>query len=110
MQKKRYTPEQIINKLQEAEILLSHGNTIGVIAKKIGVTEQTYYRWRREYGGIRVNQARHPKESEQENSRFKRVVADFVLDNALVSRLNRIRNWAASVPKGEIYISACIVL
>ena len=71
MPKKGYTPEQIINKLREAEILLSQGNTIAVIAKKIGVTEQTYYRWRKEYGGMRVEQAHRLKELEQENSRLK---------------------------------------
>ena len=65
MPKKGYTPEQVINKLREAEILLSQGNAIGVIAKKIGVTEQTYYRWRKEYGGMRVDQARRLKELEQ---------------------------------------------
>ena len=71
MPKNGYTPEQIINKLREAEILLSQGNTIAVIAKKIGVTEQTYYRWRKEYGGMRVEQAHRLKELEQENSRLK---------------------------------------
>ena len=68
MVRKGYTPEQIINKLHEAEILVNQGATIGEASKKIGVTEQTYYRWRKEYGGIRVEQARQLKELEQENT------------------------------------------
>ena len=89
MPKKGYTPEQIINKLREAEILHSQGNTIAVISKKIGVTEQTYYRWRKEYGGMRVDQARRLKELEQENSRLKKVVAEFALDNAILKEAAR---------------------
>ena len=84
MPKKANTPEQIINKLREAEIMLSQGTTITLICKKIGVTDQTYYRWRKEYGGMRVDQARRLKELEQENTRLKKVVADFALDNAIL--------------------------
>jgi transposase-like protein len=87
--KKANTPEQIINKLREAEIMLSQGSTIAVICKKIGVTNQTYYRWRKEYGGMRIDQARRLKELEQENSRLKRVVADFALDNAILKEAAR---------------------
>jgi hypothetical protein len=79
MPKKGYAPEQIINKLREAEILLSQGNTIGIVCKKIGVSDYTYYRWRKEYGGMRVDQARRLKDLEQENARLKKVVADFAL-------------------------------
>ena len=68
MPKKGYTPGQIIKKLREAEIMLSQGITIAVICKKVGVTDQTYYRWRKEYGGMRVDQARRLKELEQENT------------------------------------------
>ena len=89
MPKKGYTPEQIINKLREAEILLSQGTTIALICKKIGVTDQTYYRWRKEYGGMRVDQARRLKELEQENTRLKKVVADFALDNAILKEAAR---------------------
>jgi putative transposase len=89
MPKKGNTPEQIINKLREAEILLSQGNTIAVAARQIGVTEQTYYRWRKEYGGMRVDQARRLKELEQENSRLKKVVAEFALDNAILKEAAR---------------------
>jgi transposase-like protein len=89
MPKKGYTPEQIINKLREAEILLSQGSTVALISKKIGVSEQTYYRWRKEYGGMRVDQAHRLKELEQENSRLKKVVADFALDNAILKEAAR---------------------
>ena len=89
MPKKAYTPEQIINKLREAEVLLSQGNGIGVSCKKIGVSDYTYYRWRKEYGGMRVDQAHRLKELEQENSRLKRVVADLVLDNAILKEAAR---------------------
>ena len=89
MPKKGYSPEQIINKLREAEILLSQGNTIGVVCKKIGVSDFTYYRWRKEYGGMRVEQARRLKDLEQENSRLKKVVADFALDNAILKEAAR---------------------
>ena len=89
MPKKAYRPEQIINKLREAEVLLSQGNAIGVTCKKIGVSDYTYYRWRKEYGGMRVEQAHRLKELEQENSRLKKVVADLVLDNAILKEAAR---------------------
>ena len=84
MAKKGCSPEQIINKLREAEILLSQGETIATVSKKIGVTAHTYYRWRKEYGGMRVEQARRLKELEQENTRLKKLVADLSLDNAIL--------------------------
>ena len=84
MAKKGYTPEQIINKLREAEILLSQGETVAVVSKKIGVSSHTYYRWRREYGGLRVDQARKLKDLEKENACLKKLVADLSLDNAIV--------------------------
>ncbi len=89
MPKKGYTPEQIINKLREAEILLSQGDTIAIVSKKLGVSEYTYYRWRKEYGGLRVDQAHRLKELEQENSRLKRLVADISLDNAILKEAAR---------------------
>ena len=89
MAKKGYTPEQIINKLREAEILLSQGSPIAVVSKKIGVSDHTYYRLRREYGGMRVEQARRLKELEQENSRLKKLVADLSLDNAILKEASR---------------------
>jgi putative transposase len=89
MPRKAYNPEQIINKLREAEVLLSQGNTISTVCKKIGVSDFTYYRWRKEYGGMRVDQARRLKELEQENARLKKVVADFALDNAILKEAAR---------------------
>ena len=89
MPKKGYTPEQIINKLREAEILLNQGDTIAIVSKKIGVSEYTYYRWRKEYGGLRVDQAHRLKELEQENTRLKRLVADLSLDNAILKEAAR---------------------
>ena len=75
MARKFYTPEQIINKLREAEVYLGQSNSIGEASRKIGVTEQTYYRWRREYGGMRVEQARRLKELEKEDAQLKKLVA-----------------------------------
>ena len=89
MVRKGYTAEQIINKLREAEVLLSQGNTIGVVSKKIGVSDFTYYRWRKEYGGMRVEQAKRLKELELENSRLKKLVADLSLDNSILKEAAR---------------------
>ncbi len=89
MVRKGYTPEQIINKLREAELLLSQGATIAVITRKIGVSDHTYYRWRKEYGGMRVGQAHRLKVLEQGNSRLKRLVADLSLDNAILKEAAR---------------------
>jgi len=86
--KKRYGSEQIIMKLREVEIMLSKGSTIGEASKKIGVTEQTYYRWRKEYGGMKVEQAKRLKELEKENFRLKRLVADLSLDNAILKEVS----------------------
>lgn len=87
--RKGYTPEQIINKLREAEILLHEGAGIAAMAKKIGVSGHTYYRWRKEYGGMRIDQAHRLKQLEQENSRLKRLVADLSLDNAILKEAVR---------------------
>ena len=89
MVRKGYTPEQIINKLREAEILLSQGNTISAITRKIGINDYTYYRWRKEYGGMRVDQAKRLKDLEVENSRLKKLVADLSLDNAILKEASR---------------------
>ena len=89
MVRRAYRPEQIINKLREAEVLLSQGATVGAVSRKIGVAEQTYYRWRREYGGMRVEQAKRLKELEKENGRLKKLVADLSLDNAILKEASR---------------------
>jgi transposase-like protein len=84
MVRKTYTPEQIINKLREAEIHINQGISIAEASRKIGITEQTYYRWRKEYGGMRIEQARKLKSLEKENARLKKLVADLSLDNAIL--------------------------
>ena len=89
MKKKEFSPEQIITMLREAEVLLSQGSTAVEITKKLGITEQTYYRWRREYGGMRIEQAKRLKELEKENTRLKRLVADLSLDNAILKEALR---------------------
>jgi transposase-like protein len=89
MGKKRIGPEQIINKLREVEILLSKGSTVGEACKKIEVTEQTYYRWRKQYGGMQVEKAKQLKELQTENARLKRLVADLSLDNAILREASR---------------------
>ena len=89
MSRQRHTPEKIINKLREAEVELARGLGVPEVCKKLGVTEQTYYRWRREYGGMRVEQARRLKEMEKENARLKKLVADLSLDNAILKEAAR---------------------
>jgi len=84
MPRKRFTTEQIISKLREAEVELARGKTVGQACKQLGVTEQTYYRWRKEYGGLRVNQAKRFRDLERENARLKKLVADMALDNDIL--------------------------
>ncbi len=84
MAKKRHTGEQIISKLREAEILLAKGTKMLQVCRQIGITEQTYYRWRKEYGGVRTDQVKRFKEVEKENVRLKKIVADLTLDNAIL--------------------------
>jgi putative transposase len=89
MGKRGYTPEQIINKLREAELLINQGNPVAVVTRKIGVSDYTYYRWRKEYGGMRIDQAKRLKELELENSRLKKLVGDLSLDNAILKEAAR---------------------
>ena len=84
MPRKRFSVEQIIHQLREADVHLSQGQTVGEVCRRIGVSEQSYYRWRKEYGGLKVEQARRLKELEQENSRLKRAVADLTLDKLIL--------------------------
>ena len=81
---KRFTTEKIINILREAEVLLSTGKTAGEVCRELNISEQTYYRWRKEYGGMRVDQAKKLKLLESENQRLKALVADLSLDNAIL--------------------------
>ena len=84
MGRKRHSPEQIITALREAEVGLARGKSVKLISRELGITEQTYYRWRREYGGMKVSQARRLKELERENGRLKRAVADLTLDKLML--------------------------
>ena len=89
MPKKTFTTEQIISKLREAEVLVSQIQTVPAACKVIGVSEQTYYRWRKSYGGLKIDQAQRLRELEQENARLKRLVADLSLDNAIIKEALR---------------------
>ena len=80
MSRKRYTPEQIIGMLREAEVSLSQGQTVGQVCRTLGVSEQSYYRWRKEYGGLKIDQAKRLKDLEKENGRLRRAVSDLTLD------------------------------
>jgi putative transposase len=88
MARKRYTAEQIIGFLRQAEVMIGQGKSIAEVLREIGVTANTYYRWRKEYGGLGLDQARRLKELEQENSRLKRVVADLSLDNLILKEVS----------------------
>ena len=89
MSRRRFKAEEIVNKLREADVLISQGRTVAQASKQIGVTEQTYYRWRKEYGGLKADQARRLKELERENTRLKRLVADAELDKAILREAAR---------------------
>ncbi len=84
MKHKRHSAEQIISKLREAEVLLQKGQAVPRVCRQLGVTAQTYYRWRKEYGGMRVDQAKRVKDLEKENTRLKKIVADQALDMAIL--------------------------
>ena len=84
MSRKRFTPEQIIANLREAEIALSQGMSVGQICRQQGIVEQTHYRWRKEYGGLKVSQAKRMKDLARENSRLKKAVADLTLDKLIL--------------------------
>ncbi len=85
--RKRYGVEQIIRKLREAEVELSKGMKVPLVCRKLAISEQTYYRWRKEYGGLKLNQAKRLKELEQENTRLKRIVADQQIDITILKEV-----------------------
>jgi putative transposase len=89
---KRYTVEQIINHLRDADVLLVQGRTVGEVCRRIGVSEQSYCRWRKEYGGLKVGQARRLKDLEAENARLKRAVAELTLDKLILKEAAE-GNW-----------------
>jgi transposase-like protein len=84
MARKRFTAEQIIHKLRQAEVELAKGHAVKAVAKKLGVTENTYYRWRKEYGGLRVDQAKKLKVLERENARLKKLLAEAQVDISIL--------------------------
>ena len=92
MQRRRHTPEQIIRKLREAERLLGEGKTIPEAAKELGISEQTYHRWRNQYGGMKAQDAKRLKELERENVSLKAIVADQALENRALKEIAR-GNW-----------------
>ena len=119
MGRKRHTPEQIITALREAEVGLARGKSVKLISRELGITEQTYYRWRREYGGMKVNQARRLKELERENGRLKReVLADLFVrhgppeylrsDNGPEFTAKLVRRWLGRVGVETLFIEADI--
>ncbi len=89
MKGKKFSAEQIIAKLREAEVLLGKGMTLGEVCRQLEITDVTYYRWRKEYGGLRVDQAKRLKELEQENNRLRKVVADLTIDNSILKEAAR---------------------
>ena len=89
MGRRIHSPEQIVRKLREVEVLSSQGSTIGQASRQLGITEQTYYRWRKQYGGMQVSQARRLKELEKENTRLKKLVADLSLDNSILKEVSK---------------------
>jgi putative transposase len=89
MSRKGFTPEQIIRKLREAEVLIGKGESVGQVVRKLGVTDVTYYRWRKEYGGMQVEQAKKFKDMEKENARLKKLVAELSLDNAILKEVSK---------------------
>jgi len=92
MPKKNFTPEQVITKLREVDVMQSKGAPIKEACRQIGVTETTYYKWRKMYGGMKIDQAKRYKELEKENSRLKKLVADLSMDNAILKEAAR-GNW-----------------
>jgi putative transposase len=89
MSKKRHTVESIISMLREVDVLQSKGQTLGESVRQLGISDATYYKWRKEYGGLRVDQAKRYKELEQENDRLRKVVADLSIDNAILKEAAR---------------------
>ena len=89
MPSKKHRAEEIIGKLREAEVVLAHGTTTAEACRRIGVTEQTYYRWRKEYGGLKTDQARRMKDLEKENARLRRAISDLTLDKLILQEAAR---------------------
>ena len=84
MKRKRYSPEKIIGMLREAEVALAQGMTVGQISRQLSISQQTYYRWRKQYGGMKISQVKRLKDIERENARLKKAVADLTLDKVIL--------------------------
>ena len=84
MNRKRYSPEKIISMLREAEVLLAQGMTVGKICRRLSISEQSYYRWRKQYGGLKISQVKRMKDMERENARLKKAVAELTLDKVIL--------------------------
>ena len=84
MSRKRYSPEKVIGTLREAEVALAQGMTVGAICRQLSISEQSYYRWRKQYGGLRISQVKRMKDMERENTRLKKAVADLTLDKVIL--------------------------
>ena len=93
---KRAKPEEIIAKLREIEVRLSQGESVGKAVKSIGVTEQTYYRWRKEYGGLQINQAKRLKDMEKENARLRKAISDLMLDKQILEEVIKAPKGSAA--------------
>jgi putative transposase len=89
MPKKRFSSEEIIHKLREAEVLVAQGRTVADLCRQLGVSEQTYFRWRKEYGGLKVDQAKRLKDLEQENARLRRALSDAIIDNQILREVSK---------------------
>lgn len=89
MRAKRHSTEQIVSKLRQAEVLMGQGKKLGEVCRQIGITEHTFYRWKRIYGGLQMDQAKRFKELEKENARLKKLVADLSLDNSMLKEVSR---------------------
>jgi len=89
MARKKHTAEEIITKLREADVLLARNQSMAEVCRQLGISDQTYYKWRKEYGGMHVDQAKRLKQLEQENSRLRRAIADLTIDNAILKEVSR---------------------
>ena len=89
MGKKRHTVEMIVSKLREADVLIAKGQSIEEVMRQLGISDATYYKWRKQYGGLQIDQAKRYKELEQENQRLRKVVADLTIDNSILKEVAR---------------------
>jgi transposase-like protein len=92
MSKKKHTAEEIVTKLREADVLVAKGQTIAEVCRHLAISDQTYYKWRKEYGGLQVDQAKRFKQLEHENTQLRKLVADLSMDNAILKEAAK-RNW-----------------